>query len=310
MNGISLFRRLDDKLLKQIGLTLPKKMECTYSLNGETKAFKYDEGGESISLDATGWNKETDAITICASYKIAHPHFLFGANGVACEDARIGIAILWKSKDSRQRGSVKIGSFSKEEGKNYFCVEHKFEPLQFRGRLLLETVFYLEAAGNPRIEEQHLTNTPGSILGDPIEKVNLYFDGSGATFQYYETSNPGGPLWSVNCDFEDPLTENFHDTVSIEINRSNPAYKYIDPTSPDYIPEMLKEILAEQMCIILLTIKEKAAGQWQNIMIGLADTDSVGYVARSLVNSGIDLSSPSSCSESVRRYIISENIES
>lgn len=310
MNGISLFRRLDERLTKQIGITRVKKIECTYQLNGEIKAFNYDESGDSVSLDALGWNKETDAITISASYKIANPDFLFGANGVACGDARIGLAILWKSKDSRQRGSIKIGSFSKGEGKTLFSLtNHTFEPHQFRGRLLLETVIYLDSAGTQSEEEHHLTNTPGSILGDPIEKVNLYFDGDGSTFQYYETSTPGGPLWNVICDFEDPLTENFHDSVSIEINKSNPAFKYIDPSSIDFNPEMLKEILAEQMCIILLTIRDKAADQWQNIIAGIADKDSVGDVARSLMNSGIDLSSPSACSESVRRYIIGENLE-
>ena len=310
MNSISLFKRLDDNLLKKIGLTRPQKIECTYALNGVSKTFPYDENGESISLDALGWNKETDAISISAKYKIANPDILFGVDGIACTNARIGIAILWKSKDSRQRGAIKIDSFSKGDIKNLFSLkDYTFAPHQFRGRLLLETVLYLESSGKPKIDELHLTNTVGSILGDPIDKVNLYFDGEGSSFQYYEINNPGGPLWAINCDFEDPLTDNFHECVSIELNKSNPAYKYIDPTSGDYNSEMLKELLAEQMCIILLTIKDKASNQWSDIMAGVADKDSIGDVVRTLINNGIDLSSPSICSESVRRYIIGENLE-
>lgn len=308
MSNLSLFPVLDDKLTLKMGLTKVKKIECSYVVNGQRKTFSYDEGGESISLDAHGWDKTKDAISISAQYRISNPDSLFGPLGVACQNATLGIAIIWKAKDSRQRGTIPIRTFSKGSNENLFEIDfHDFKPAQFRGRVLLESVIYLHEAGMPSADEGHLANIPGTIFGI-IDKVNLYFDGEGASCQYYEISEAGRPLWTVDCDFEDPLIDNFYDSVRIVINRANSAYKYIDATSSEYNPEMLKEIFAEQMCIVLLTIKAKTGeDQWKAILDGLSDKDSVGDVLMSFYKRGFDYSTPSSCSDSIRRYIIDED---
>ena len=310
MKGLSLFPTLTDKLLKKIGLTIPTKLSCFHVFNDEEREFQYDETGDSVSMISPGWDPETSAMGIRAKYKIMNPNMLFGKDGLACQDSTIGFAILWKAKDSRQRGAIHIGSL--KHGSREAIIEldkHLFDKGQFRGKLLLETVIYLEAAGIPKYDEAILSNIPGTVYGI-IDKLEVHFDGSGAICQTYINPVAGGPLWKISCEFDDPLSEDFYESIIIETNPLNPGYKYIDPSSDSYNPEMLREVLAEQMSTILLTIKMKCSKEeWNDIVDGNADKDSIGDITLSLMREGIDLSTPTACAESMRRYILNEKLD-
>jgi hypothetical protein len=310
MKGLSLFPVLSDKIFKRLGLTIPSRLKCFHIIDGETYEFEYNETGDSVSLVSAGWDAETSRLGIKASYKIQNPNMLFGKDGIACKDSVLGVAILWKSKDSRQRGSIQIGSIKYGEGPTSIELEnYSFNAGQFRGKLTLETVIYLKESGIPKYDESILSNIPGTVYGG-IDKIDVYFDGAGAICQTYVNPTAGGPLWKISCEFDDPLSDGFYESVVIETNPLNTGYKYIDPSNAAYNPEMLREILAEQMSTILLTIRMKCSeDEWTSIMDGNADKDSIGDITFSLMNEGIDLSSPTACAESMRRYIIGENLD-
>lgn len=310
MKGLSLFPILTDKLLKKIGLTIPSRLSCFHIVDEEEKEFQFNETGDSISLVSPGWDPEFCALGIKAKYKIMNSAMLFGKDGIACKDATLGVAILWKAKDSRQRGAIHVGSINYCVGEHILTLDkYIFEKGQFRGKLILETVLYLQVPGHPTDDEIILSNIPGTIFGI-IDRLDVYFDGEGAICQTYINPIAGGPLWKISCEFDDPLSEDFYESIVIETNPLNPGYKYIDPSSESYNAEMLREVLAEQMSTILLTIKMKCSkDEWNDIIDGNADKDSIGDIILSLMREGIDLSTPTTCAETMRRYIINEKLD-
>jgi hypothetical protein len=106
--------------------------------------------------------------------------------------------------------------------------------------------------------------------------------------------------------------EDFEDCVIIETNPLNPGYKYINPAPSNeaYNPEMLREVLADQMSTILTTIKTQCTkNDWNSIINGNAAPYSVGDVVLSLMRQGVDLTSPATCAETIRQYIMKEKLE-
>ena len=310
MKGLSLFPTLTDELYRKIGVTIPLKMSCFHIFDHKEFFFESDGSMNSISLVSAGWDPGNCALGIKAEYKFANPKALFGSNGVACKDATLGLAVLWKSKDSRQRGTIHIGSITYTSQEcSLKLARHMFNNGQFRGKLVLETVLYLQKAGTPEKDETILSNIPGTVYGS-VDVTEVFFDGTGGICQTYINPVEGGPLWRVVCDFDDPLYDDFYESVIIENNPLNPGYQYIDPKSSSYKSEMLREILAEQMCTILLTIRSKCSEQqWNDIASGNSNKDSIGDITLSLMRQGVDLSSPTACAETIRKHIMKEKLD-
>ena len=108
---IFLYPSLNDEL--KDGIFQAKKYEISYTyVDGEEKKLDYDpaEAGLSINLLKTDGVWSADKFNLRLKRTIALKNFkkLFGADGIACKNATLGVSVIWTSPDSRQRGSKPI----------------------------------------------------------------------------------------------------------------------------------------------------------------------------------------------------------
>ena len=176
------------------------------------------------------WSPDDYQLCIGRKYSIRTYQCLFGPNGIACNNAKLGIALMWTSPDSKQRGVIPIGEIENSQRDLEFELNYEFSEAQLRGSVEFSTIIYLKEAGTPLWGEEHLANQYGCILGELDNKFVIRLDGNGSVFPMYEIHEPGQPLWYVKCDWIDPTYDLFSDSVSIYINTAHKNYKYLDKT--------------------------------------------------------------------------------
>lgn len=276
--------------------------------------FSYQEGGEDHELVAEDngssvrplvdehhrWTPDSFGLRIGRTYRINSASFLFGEKGVACSDAELGLALVWKSSDSRQRSAVDLGAILNSNEEQTYTLDKPFSEPRFRGRLELQTVIVVRKAGHPGENEEFLANIPGTILG-VLDSFSVLFDGNGSMFPVSYGPNPGGLLWSVDCNFDDPTTAIFDaDTVSINLNTSHGDYKYINMADKaNFNPALLKEILADAVATIVDCARESS--YWDDIRNGKSEEGSVGEAIHYFLKVlDLDLDNPRLSSISMR----------
>lgn len=261
--GLNLFPTLTDELFDKIRFeTTP--YEFSYQLN-EEEFYLSDEAIEGSNLffkiiDEKGiWNPDENNLILRKSYKLRTYSCLFGPDGIACRGAEIGLAIMWTSQSSKQRGIIEIGSISKSQKEEAsFQVEYNFGEALLRGSIEFSTIFYLKKSGNPTLAEEHLANDEGYILGE-LDKTVIMIDGNGSMFPIYEVNEPSQPLWYVKCDWEDPAFDMFSECVSININTAHRCFKkYLDRNKKTFNDQLLKEVMAGALMVIIMKMKESA----------------------------------------------------
>ena len=306
-NAIMLFPSLNDELLKKIRFQKQKYNFFYIGKDKEEHELK-DEPVEALSSvccikDEEGeWTQDNYNIGFRRRYCLRTFQCLFGENGIACKTALLGLAIVWTSSDSKQRGVVPVGIFSVKDQILDVEAEKIFDIAQLRGEVEFTTVLYLAKSGKPESDELHLANTNGYILGE-LETFTIKLDGNGSTFPVFEVSEPGQPLWYVKCDWIDPTEDLFEDCVSINLNTAHKNYKYLDRRQKTFVAPLLSEIMASAISIII----EKARLQsvyWDQICGNDSlEEGSVGqaifYFADTLE---WDLSTPESVSLSARKF--------
>ena len=300
----SLFPLLGERQIQQIGFRVLNELTFFYNRFGERVVFNVDKAVGIKALGGSGWDPDDDDFGITATYIIKKPEMIFGPRGIVCHDAVLGLALIWESHDSHQRGVKPLAEFKKGTGEKTYEITHVFPKASFRGRLSLEFVVYLKTAGNPNDDELHLSNIPGTVFGT-LDSSCVLFDGTGAVFQFNEVADQNGLLWSVICDFDDVTSDSFFESIEIDINPLHPNFKFLSRNSPDREPEMLREVLSGAMTTVALTIRKKCSDlEWSSIEAGRVEKGSVGDLMHYLINKlNVDTSSPEKCSESIRRIM-------
>ncbi len=305
-NKIRPYPSLNEELLSRIRFQ-KSPLEFFYrDKDGFDQLLTYDseqQGSSYYIKDDNGvWSQDTCNFGFRRRFCIKTFQCLFGENGIACKDSEIGLAVEWASPDSKQRGMVKAGKFSCKDIIMEATAEKLFNRAQLRGELKLNVILYLEKAGNPDVNEKHLANQQGYILGE-IESYSVFLDGKGSVFPIYEVNEPGQPLWYVKCEWTDPTSESFEECVSLNINTGHKNYKYLDRNQKTYDSQLLCEIMASALSIIIEKVR-LANGMWEQIFSNKDfESGSIGeavyYFADTLE---WDLSTPEKVSLCARKF--------
>lgn len=306
-NDILLFPFLNEELQKKIrfqkssfNFYYKNKKNEEHELNGEPV-----EAQSSIYCikDEEGiWTQDDYNFCFRRHYCLRTFQCLFGAAGIACKSARLGLAIVWTSTDSKQRGVIPVSTFGYSDVIMEKVAEKEFEVAQLRGEVVFSTILYIADAGTPDFDELHLANTKGYVLGK-LEDYTIKLDGNGSIFPVFEVSEPGQPLWYVRCDWIDPTADLFADCISINFNTAHKNYRYINKNEKVFDPQLLSEIMASAISIIVEKVRFQSA-YWDQIM----ENDSLeqGSVGQALYyfmeTLEWDLSTPESVSLSVRKF--------
>lgn len=232
---------------------------------------KYDKKKIEISEDSINsnliiledenafWDINSQSLTVELKMEIKNSRPLFGQNGIANSGARIGFAIQWYSRESMQRGIVRVGVMDYFDNiPKEYRIEINFDVGQLRGDIVFQPFLYIERAAN-QIDERggYLQNNIGSILGG-FSEVKVVLDGDGSEFPIYIVSNPEGPLWQVDCQWDDPVTEAFSRSVAIRLNQNHPGYKYVDRNNKKFDQFLINDIVASSICIIITKVAQSA----------------------------------------------------
>lgn len=248
------------------------------------------------ATEGDDWNHDEYDLCFSRIIKLSNLDSLFGSSGIACNTAGIGIAVVWTSSDSRQRGVIPVGDFTKKDDDKEFLVRGIFEKGTLRGVVTLRTVFYVKSVGRPLSDETYLANSYGCILGE-LDSIRIVLDGNGSVFPIMTEENENGPLWRVICDWTNPTEDSFGDSVRIMLNTKHKYYELVEANNGD---SLLIEILASAMSIIISKIKDSSF--WHDTESGIGFSEgSVCAAVHYFVNTlEWDTSTPEKLSESIR----------
>ena len=88
------------------------------------------------------WSPDDYQLCIGRKYSIRTYQCLFGPNGIACNNAKLGIALMWTSPDSKQRGVIPIGEIENSQRDLEFELNYEFSEAQLRGSVEFSTIIY------------------------------------------------------------------------------------------------------------------------------------------------------------------------
>lgn len=266
---------------------------------------KIDDDAEMYTINDTEgiWNPDDYNIGLKKHFKFKNINILFGAEGIACSDAVIGVGIIWTSTDSKQRGVISAGEINNNCNEISFDAEYIFERAQLRGDITLSTVLYIKKAGKPSEDEQHLANECGCILGK-IDNYNLKLDGNGSVFPIYEINDKNKPLWTLSCEWEDPRYDSFSECISININKAHKNYRKLDKSKPIvYDDQLMKEIISSALTIVIMKLQNESC--WNDIALENVEFDE-GSIAQAvsyfITTLGWNVDKPENISASIRKF--------
>lgn len=256
------------------------------------------------------WDPDKNNILVRREIALRKYRKLFGPNGLACRDAHLGLSLVWTSPDSRQRGAEPLAEFCVSEEQlderqdHTFTeceIELEFPVARIRGDVNFSVILYIAKAGTPSKDETHLANEEGFVLGT-FDSFVLRIDGTGSLFPVFERNEKDQPLWYVRCDWTDPTSDKFAESVSININTAHKNYKYIDRVQKTFCAQLFVEVMSAALCCIIERIRSE---KYLDQILGDEEMEpgSVGEVVRYFANTlGWDFSSPDKLSLSIRKF--------
>lgn len=228
--------------------------ERRVSVTGEVKKHEimYDKDNmDYIELnDLSGvWDNLYDDLIIEQTIEIKEAKSLFGETGIVSDLTTIGVAILWYSRESRQRGSIQVGEFTKEDVSIKYNLMSHFEKAQLTAKLDYSVVFYVKDI-DPHIGSTHFANEYGLILGR-VFSTTIILEGDESTFPIVSIESKDKPLWSVKVGWSN-IDEPFRDSVTLRLNKSHKDYNLLNLEERKHFNEPLfKQILINTVAMII-----------------------------------------------------------
>ena len=304
MVSISSFPMIDTELIRKIRIQFSPYRFWYIDDSGDEQELHAEDDGSSLHplVDEHGcWSADEKGFCVSRTCCIRSASFLFGGDGVACKNATLVLALLCKSPDSRQRLAFEISEIENSSEYQEFKINRLFPNPCFRGRLDLQVAIILKKDGTPNADEMHLANIPGTVLGI-VDSFSVLFDGAGSMFPISVVNDKDALLWSVECNFDDPLLDKFSDCILIKFNRAHKDFKYINKTDKgNFNPSFLREVLAGALATIVDCVRE--SDSWDSIKNGHSDMESVGQVVYYFVSTlNLNLDDAKQCSMAFRDY--------
>lgn len=198
---------------------------------------------KTILLDKHNkWSSKVYNLTIRKGYKLDVSN-LFGKDGIAPSNSSIGVATIFKSSKSLQRGIKNnlIIEHSDNLKEVEFDMEYNFTINELRDDFELELILYLERSVlELHSEEKHINNIQGTVIGT-LEQHRYLLTGDGSAFPTQIISKIGEPLWRLSMSSD--VSDSIQDGISLIINDKHKDYKlfnYLDKDS--YNRDFIKEV--------------------------------------------------------------------
>lgn len=306
----TMYPTLTDTMRKQLGFSMDD-WRFSYT-DGEDYLILADDkedtaiGYTAAFKDPRGvWSPDNFDVTVSGKIQFKQYSVLFGHDGLVPANAEIGVAMRWISTGSDCRGIINIGSFYCTKKPEAMYTEYTFRKNTLKGSIVTEVILYLKNAGSAEENERYLAHNEGTVLGI-LSSCEFYIDGSGSVFPVAEVNEPDKPLWWVYYnDNADPFEDKFNeDNVVVYFNAAHPNYKSMKIGSSLKESPLFLEVISSALMIIIESVKESAANEWEQIIHGEDyETGSIAQAVNYFVNKlGWDISSPVKLSLSIRQF--------
>lgn len=207
MENMFLYPTLNPEMAEASGLNIDK-YRFTYTY--QEKIFGLQQKG-SVTIKLSDpldiWKVENEGITFEKTVKIAYPNLLRGKSGIVCQEADLGICIIWVNKKLTQTGYILPESDVTGDQGRVCRFHYTFKPGCISGDLELNLIFYIKKKADKIMEgEEDLINEVGVSVGE-IEHTVLDFSSIYMEFPIEEYKSESEPLWWVEfSEWEDPKT--------------------------------------------------------------------------------------------------------
>ncbi len=258
MSNLFFYPKLTDELKNACGLSVDKYV-FTYEYQDKYYGLK-QKGNNTVKISdpLEIWGIETEGISFSKTVSIAYPHLLYGANGIACKNASIGVCIMWTNKTLTQTGCI-LPESDVETNTGRICTfNYTFEPGTIKGDLELSVIFFLkEKANNILPGEERLNNEEGVEIGE-IETVVLDFNSIYMEFPIEEYNSANEPLWWVYfSEWEDPKVDLFdRENICLYLNPYYSACPMVGEEIKNL--DLLIDILATTYLLVFNKISENS----------------------------------------------------
>lgn len=135
MDNLKFYPYLTDDLMEKSGCMIEKFQFFYYpnDMEAPLRGEKKGVGVIKITDPLDMWSLAQDGITFKKKVSIAYPDFLFGAEGIACKNAEIGICIMWTNNRLTQTGLILPNSDITTAAGRTCYFEHTFNPGEVEG---------------------------------------------------------------------------------------------------------------------------------------------------------------------------------
>lgn len=231
--------------------------EFNYYIEGNYRKLKA-KGKTLLKLEDSleTWKIESDGLHIARRITVEYPATFKGADGIACEDADLGICIVWTNRKLTQMGYILPAGVSKVGAAEIYIFDYEFPAGEIQGDLTLDTVVYIKKATElVRADETHLMNEAGVTVGT-IDSVSLNFDNAYMDFPIKDIDDSKQPLWWLEMkQWEDPRRDPFNeDYVCLYLNSAYPYCPKVGDTIKNV--ELLVEIISTAYMMIIEKIDD------------------------------------------------------
>lgn len=305
---LKFYREMNEKLFMKIGYEA-EPVFLSHNLNGQPRKLVLEDSAQAeMGLDENTilvedkdaiWNVNEHDLNIHFRSYINNPQFLFGGNGIAKDDAKIGFALRWYSKSSKQRGTEKVNIIDgNTEGR---CIlEHtlKFPAKKLFGELTVELILYLERPSSV-VSASYAVNS-GTVLG-VLDFINFIIDGQSSAFPIVEVHAPGEPLWFVTFNYTDVMSDSFtEENIAINLNMAHRNYNIVSGKKEQMNNPVLTEIISSALHVIMEKVMKEDDSQ--NILSGSGfESGSIGEAIYYFITTfNWDISSPEKLAASIR----------
>lgn len=245
MKSLKFYPTLTDELRENAGIYVEKYVFSYLSRENEFGLRQKGNSTIKLSDPLEMWKVEDDGLSFKKKVTIAYPQQLQGAGGIACDQAEIGICIIWTNHELTQTGCILPESDNISPTGRTCEFVYSFEPGQIKGDLELSICMYIKKKSNAVLAgEESLMNEEGVSIGE-LESVVIDFNSAFMEFPIEEYTSDKEPLWWVEfSQWEDPKSVELFDkdNVCLYLNPYYPACPMTDGSIKNL--DLLIDILA------------------------------------------------------------------
>lgn len=268
------------------------KLEFTPNEEIENSFFVDDE--------YNAWNPNQNDLNIKYKLHMENLDILFNRkNGVTERNAKLGLALTWYCKKTKQIQTLKLKEFefSNDNASLVFEGEISFVPGSLSEKLNLRFIIYLVKNDL----KDMMASTEGTILGI-IDEYEIILEGDGSLFPIEQIDDTRSNFtYEVNINYTDLYEEFDKDHICLLINSSK-----LENSSENILKnELFKEILSDFFISIFQDIKDKGY-DINSILENEYDDNTIGKAVQIWISTmNIKYDSYINLSKSIRKYIYS-----